>query len=73
VRVLPLGDTRERALFARFAEVSRATIKGTLAVGAVQGLIGGVAFAHGHYLGGRCQAVGIAPAIERQCRAVVPE
>jgi predicted PurR-regulated permease PerM len=45
VRALPLGDTRERALFARFAEVSRATIKGTLAVGAVQGLIGGVAFA----------------------------
>jgi predicted PurR-regulated permease PerM len=45
VRALPLGDTRERALFARFAEVSRATIKGTLAVGVVQGLIGGVAFA----------------------------
>jgi predicted PurR-regulated permease PerM len=45
VRALPLGDERERALFARFAEVSRATIKGTLAVGAVQGLIGGLAFA----------------------------
>jgi predicted PurR-regulated permease PerM len=44
VRALPLGDTRERALFARFAEVSRATIKGTLVVGAVQGLIGGVTF-----------------------------
>ena len=44
VRALPLGDERERALFARFAEVSRATIKGTLAVGAVQGVIGGVAF-----------------------------
>ncbi|HZF28831.1 MAG TPA: AI-2E family transporter [Gammaproteobacteria bacterium] len=45
VRALPLGDERERALFARFAEVSRATIKGTLVVGAVQGTIGGVAFA----------------------------
>jgi predicted PurR-regulated permease PerM len=45
VRALPLGDTRERELFARFAQVSRATIKGTLVVGAVQGLIGGVTFA----------------------------
>lgn len=45
VRALPLGDERERALFARFAQVSRATIKGTLVVGAVQGLIGGLAFA----------------------------
>jgi predicted PurR-regulated permease PerM len=45
VRALPLGDERERHLLDRFAEVSRATIKGTLVVGAVQGIIGGIAFA----------------------------
>ena len=45
VRALPLGDVRERQLLARFAEVSRATIKGTIVVGMVQGAIGGIAFA----------------------------
>ncbi|HEY8521948.1 MAG TPA: AI-2E family transporter [Gammaproteobacteria bacterium] len=45
VRALPLGDARERHLLQRFAEVSRATIKGTLVVGIVQGTIGGVTFA----------------------------
>ena len=45
VRALPLGDARERHLLGRFAEVSRATIKGTLVVGVAQGTIGGVAFA----------------------------
>jgi predicted PurR-regulated permease PerM len=45
VRALPLGDQRERHLLKRFAEVSRATIKGTLVVGIVQGAIGGTAFA----------------------------
>lgn len=45
VRALPFGDERERHLLARFAEVSRATIKGTLVVGIVQGAIGGIAFA----------------------------
>jgi predicted PurR-regulated permease PerM len=45
VHALPLGDTRERFLLGRFAEVSRATIKGTLVVGVVQGAIGGIAFA----------------------------
>jgi predicted PurR-regulated permease PerM len=44
VRALPLGDDRERHLLERFAEVSRATIKGTLVVGIVQGTIGGIAF-----------------------------
>src|SRR5690606_28556317 len=44
VRALPLGDERERHLLGRFAEVSRATIKGTLVVGIVQGAIGGIAF-----------------------------
>jgi predicted PurR-regulated permease PerM len=45
VRALPLGDEREHHLLQRFAEVSRATIKGTLVVGAVQGALGGIAFA----------------------------
>jgi predicted PurR-regulated permease PerM len=45
VRALPLGDDRERYLLGRFAEVSRATIKGTLVVGIAQGAIGGIAFA----------------------------
>jgi predicted PurR-regulated permease PerM len=45
VRALPFGDERERHLFDRFAEVSRAAIKGTVVVGIVQGTIGGIAFA----------------------------
>ena len=45
VRALPFGDDRERHLLERFAQVSRATIKGTLVVGVVQGIIGGVLFA----------------------------
>jgi predicted PurR-regulated permease PerM len=45
IRALPLGDERERHLLGRFAEVSRATIKGTLVIGIVQGTIGGIAFA----------------------------
>ena len=45
VRALPFGDERERHLLGRFAEVSRATIKGGLVVGTVQGIIGGILFA----------------------------
>ena len=45
VLALPLGDARERHLLNRFAQVARATIKGTLVVGIVQGAIGGVTFA----------------------------
>jgi predicted PurR-regulated permease PerM len=44
IRVLPLGDVRERRLLAKFGEVSVATIKGTLVVGIVQGAIGGGLF-----------------------------
>jgi predicted PurR-regulated permease PerM len=44
VRALPLGDVRERLLFSRFAEVSRATIKGTFVVAIVQGTLGGLIF-----------------------------
>ena len=44
VRALPMGDERERRLLEKFAEVSRATVKGTLIVAAVQGAIGGILF-----------------------------
>jgi predicted PurR-regulated permease PerM len=44
VRALPFGDERERHLLERFAAVSRATIKGTMVVGIVQGAIGGLLF-----------------------------
>jgi predicted PurR-regulated permease PerM len=45
IRAVPIGDERERRFLDRFAEVSRATIKGTLVIGIVQGTIGGIAFA----------------------------
>ncbi len=44
VRALPLGDPRERRLFSRFAAVTRATVKGSFIVAAVQGIIGGIGF-----------------------------
>ena len=44
IGVLPLGDDRERELLQRFAQVAQATIKGTLVVGIVQGLLGGTIF-----------------------------
>jgi predicted PurR-regulated permease PerM len=40
----PIGDVRERRLLNKFAEVARATLKGTLAIGIVQGGLGGVLF-----------------------------
>jgi len=45
IKALPLGDERERSLFNKFAEVSRATIKGTLLIGIIQGSLGGLMFA----------------------------
>ncbi|WP_020210782.1 AI-2E family transporter [Gilvimarinus chinensis] len=44
IRALPMGDTRERLLFAKFAEVTRATVKGNLVVAMVQGALGGIIF-----------------------------
>jgi len=41
---IPLGEGRQRALFARFTAVTRATLKGTLLVGAVQGMLGAILF-----------------------------
>ncbi len=45
VATIPMGNVRERQLFTRFALVSKATLKGTLIVAFVQGLIGGILFA----------------------------
>lgn len=44
IEVLPFGDDRERALLAKFAEVTRATVKGTLVIGLIQGGLGGLVF-----------------------------
>lgn len=42
---LPLNDDDEQRLMARFTSVTRATIKGTLIIGLMQGTICGIAFA----------------------------
>jgi predicted PurR-regulated permease PerM len=44
-KAMPLSDSLERQLARKFAEVSRATLKGTLIVGIVQGALGGIMFA----------------------------
>lgn len=44
IRALPLGDEREHLLLAKFAEVTRATIKGNLVVAVTQGTLGGLIF-----------------------------
>ncbi|WP_166251864.1 AI-2E family transporter [Marinobacter salicampi] len=44
IKALPLGDERERLLFAKFAEVTRATVKGNLLIAIIQGALGGGIF-----------------------------
>ncbi len=44
VKALPLGDARERLLFGKFVEVTRATIKGNIVIAAIQGALGGIIF-----------------------------
>ncbi|MGO4997953.1 AI-2E family transporter [Oceanisphaera sp. W20_SRM_FM3] len=44
IKALPLGDARERKLFTKFAEVTRATLKGNIVVAIVQGTLGGLIF-----------------------------
>jgi len=41
----PLGDKYEKMLFERFTSTARATIKGTVLIGLVQGALGGILFA----------------------------
>lgn len=45
IRALPFGDHREELLFQKFAEVLRATIKGSVLVAMAQGALGGIIFA----------------------------
>lgn len=40
----PLRDTHDRLLAEKFISISRATLKGTMVIGAIQGLLGGVMF-----------------------------
>lgn len=44
IKALPFGDHREKLLFRKFAEVTRATVKGSLLVAAAQGALGGIIF-----------------------------
>lgn len=44
IRALPLGDERERLLFNKFAEVTRATVKGNVLIAIIQGTLGGLIF-----------------------------
>jgi len=40
----PLGDVYEQKLYERFRSTARATLKGTLIIGGVQGILGGILF-----------------------------
>lgn len=44
LRIVPLGDEKERTLFARFASTTRALIKGTVVVAIAQGVLGAILF-----------------------------
>ena len=41
---IPMGVSRQRTLFSQFASVTRATLKGSLLIGLVQGALGGLLF-----------------------------
>lgn len=45
VRYLPLRETEHERMLARFVSVTRATLKGTLLIGLIQGTLGGIIFA----------------------------
>ncbi|MDX9820951.1 MAG: AI-2E family transporter [Syntrophales bacterium] len=44
MRLIPLGDLREKALYQRFNATARATIKVTLLIGGIQGILGSIIF-----------------------------
>lgn len=44
LRLSPLKNEHEKLLAAKFVSISRATLRGTLVVGTIQGLLGGLAF-----------------------------
>ncbi len=43
--LMPLGDNNEKILYKRFTSTSKATLKGTIFIGIIQGAIGGTLFA----------------------------
>lgn len=45
IYVLPIGDNKERQLIQRFQSVARATVKGSILIALVQGVLGGILFA----------------------------
>ncbi|MCI0533512.1 AI-2E family transporter [bacterium] len=44
IKILPLGDAREKRLLSKFTSTTRATVKGVFAVAVLQGGIGGILF-----------------------------
>lgn len=44
MQLSPLRDEHDRLLIKKFISISRATLKGTIVVGVIQGLLGGIAF-----------------------------
>ena len=44
MRILPLGMGRERLLYNRFVTTARSTLKVTLIIGGIQGVLGGIVF-----------------------------
>ena len=44
MRILPLGMGRERLLYDRFVATARSTLKVTLIIGGIQGVLGGIVF-----------------------------
>ncbi|OGH83953.1 MAG: hypothetical protein A2261_01645 [Candidatus Magasanikbacteria bacterium RIFOXYA2_FULL_44_8] len=44
MHLCPLGDTHEKLLYNRFTSTARATLKGSLIVGLIQGTLGGLMF-----------------------------
>ena len=45
IYVLPIGDKKERKLINRFQSVARATVKGSILIALIQGVLGGILFA----------------------------
>jgi len=45
IYVLPIGDHKERQLIKRFQSVARATVKGSILIALIQGVLGGILFA----------------------------
>lgn len=44
MHLLPFGDKNERILYEKFASTGKATLKGTILLGGIQGAIGGIMF-----------------------------